>query len=63
MQSLRTSRPPVSAVSYLPQHAAAQKRGTVALARKGDDLLRESLSFAFGFVGQVEGFAEAFEGR
>jgi hypothetical protein len=64
MRWLGTRRPPTSAVSDLPQYAAAQKRGTaVTLARKGDNLLREPLSFAFGFVGQVEGFAEAFECR
>jgi hypothetical protein len=37
------------AISYLPQRAVAQKRGiALALVRKGDNLLREELSFAFG---------------
>jgi hypothetical protein len=41
-----------SGVSYLSQHAITQERGAVlALARKEDDLLREELSFVFGFAG------------
>jgi hypothetical protein len=48
----------------VPHYAVTQSRRTaLALLRKGYDLLRQELSCAFGFVGQVEGLADLFERR
>ena len=45
-------------------HAITQERGiALALAHQGDDLHREELSFAFGFVGQVEDLADVLKRR
>jgi hypothetical protein len=42
--------------------AVTQERSiALALVRKGDDPLREELSFAFGLVGQVEDLADLFD--
>ena len=56
--------PSASAVSDLPQRAVTQERGiALALGRNGHNLLREELSFDFGFLGKVEDLADVFERR